>query len=566
MKFPLVKIGLTCLLIGGLFACSDSDSDSNAEHTPASLTMVGRYAENQVFDEGQAEIVAFHQGSQSILVINADAKTVDVLDARTLTSTELASSLTASNLSRKFQVDVGADVTSIAAGGINSVAVYGSLVAVAVENDDKQLNGVAAFYSINSAGELTFVKTVPAGALPDNVVFTRDGQYVLVANEGEPSDDYSVDPEGSVTIIPVDAEIPADSGTQVTFADDDCDDNVRLSKGTTAEDLEPEYIAISADNSKAYVSMQENNAIAVIDIVAGTVDRVFGLAVRDHSEEGNGLDASNRDNGINITTYPNLVGMPMPDTIASFSKDGVDYVVTANEGDSREYWFDVADEAACTAAGGLDYDADDGCLAWTDEARGKDLTLDAAAFPDATIQDEENLGRLKVVVTEGDTDNDGDIDVIHSFGTRSFSIWNAETGALVYDSGDAFEQITATDLGDPGFNNDENEFDGRSDDKGPEPEALAIGEVNGHLYAFIGLERTGGIMVYDIEDPGNAVFRQYVTNIDYSVADVEADLASAGDLGPEGMAFVSASDSPTGNALLIIGNEVSGSTVVYEVK
>lgn len=551
------------LLFISLFGCADDDSQ---RHVPASMTLVGRYAQNQVFDEGQAEIVAYHQASRSILLINANAKTVDVLDVSTLTSTELADSLTASNLTRTQQIDVGADVTAIASGGINSVAVYGSLVAVAVENDDKQQPGAAAFYSIDNAGQMSFIKSVAAGALPDNVVFSHDGQYALVANEGEPSNDYSVDPEGSVTIIPIVAGVPADSGTQVTFSAADCDTGVRFSKGTAAQDLEPEYIAVSADNSKAYVSLQENNAIAVIDIASGTVDRIFGLTAKDHSLDGNGLDAGNKDDMINITTYNNLFGLPMPDTIAAFSKNGINYIVTANEGDSREYLFDVADEAECMAAGGLDYDEDDGCLAWIDEARVKDLTLDPTAFPDATIQDDKNLGRLKAVSTEGDTDGDGDIDIIYSFGTRSFSIWNADTGELVYDSGDDFEQITAEQLGVTGFNNDENEFDGRSDDKGPEPEALALGEVNGHLYAFIGLERTGGIMVYDIDNPTAPIFREYVTNVNYDLEDIADNLEEVGDLGPEGMKFVNPEDSPTGHALLIIGNEVSGTTVVYEIK
>lgn len=172
-----------------------------------------------------------------------------------------------------------------------------------------------------------------------------------------------------------------------------------------------------------------------------------------------------------------------------------------------------------------------------------------------------------MITTEGDTDGDGDYDELYSFGTRSFSIWNADTGELIYDSGDDFEQITAEQLGYDGFNNNntENKGDNRSDDKGPEPEALAVGEVNGHYYAFIGLERTGGIMMYNIDDPTAPEFVEYLLNRDLEV-DIETDLESAGDLAPEGMAFVDAADSPTGNALLIVGNEVSGTTTVYEVK
>ncbi|WP_321531358.1 choice-of-anchor I family protein [uncultured Desulfuromonas sp.] len=566
----LFKRWTTLALLGttlAVAACSD-DSDKTLV-SPASMTVVGRFAENQALDEGRSEIVSYHSASHSIMVINADDETVDIIDASTLTSTALTNPLTDSNLTLRQQLDVATDVTTITAGGINSVAVHGNLMAVAVENDDKQANGVIAFYTLDAAGTASFLKTVAAGALPDNVVFSPDGAYALSANEGEPSGDYTNDPQGSVTLVAITNGVPADSGTQITFSDEDCDAHVRLSgpAGTTAaQDLEPEYITISGDSTTAYVSLQENNAIAVITLATATVEKIYGLSAKNHAIEGNGLDASNKDDSINIQTYNHLSGLPMPDTVANFSIDGVNYLLTANEGDSREYFFD-ADEATCIAAGGLDWDDDDGCLSWTDEARVEDLLLDAAVFSDATVQDEDQLGRLKVITTEGDTDGDGDYDELYSFGTRSFSIWNADSGELIYDSGDDFEQITAEHLGYDGFNNNntENKGDNRSDDKGPEPEALTVGEVNGHYYAFIGLERTGGIMMYNIDDPTAPKFVEYLLNRDLEV-DIEADLESAGDLAPEGMAFVDAADSPTGNALLIVGNEASGTTTVYEVK
>ena len=294
-------------------ACVTAQAQPMADSPQAALTLIGRYAENQQLNEDMAEIVAWHQASHSILVINAKDASVDVLDAGTLTSAEPDSPLSASNLSRRGRIRVGRDV-SIPAGGVNSVAVSGSLMAVAVENDDKQADGVIAFYTL--------------------------------------------------------------------------------------------------------------------------------------------------------------------------------------DGDAREYFFD-ADEAACSAAGGMDWDEDDGCLAWSDEKRVRKLKLDATAFPDAkSLQKKKNLGRLKAVATEGDIDGDGDHDAIVAFGARSFSIWNADTGEQVFDSGDDFERITAEALGTAGFNatDDENGFDARSDDKGPEPEALAVGEAGGKRYAFIGLERTGGII------------------------------------------------------------------------
>ena len=574
------------------------------EHAQASMRIIGRFAEGQQLDESMAEIVDFHVASNSILVINANASTVDILDASTLSSDALASPLSASNLNRRAQLDVASDVnndanlTGFTAGGINSVAVQGDLMAVAVEHDDKQANGVIAFYTLNTQGVAAYLKSVTAGALPDNVQMSSDGRYVVVANEGEPSDDYSNDPEGSVTLIAVTQGVPADTGTQITFEAfnnggaraAELSAEVRISgpNATVAQDLEPEYVAFSQDNSKAYVSLQENNAVAVIDLATASIDRIIGLGYKDHGVSGNGLDASNRDacsqadvdalecdavnDGININTYANLRGLYMPDSIASVEIGGVNYVLTANEGDAREYFFDVADEAACLSAGGLDYDADDGCLSWIDEVRVKDLSdfdlsLDAEVFTDSSITDSAVLGRLKVVRTEGDTNSDGELEALYAFGARSFSIFNADTGALVFDSGDDFEQITAQALGTQGFNStdDENDFDDRSDDKGPEPEAIAVGRVGNNTYAFIGLERTGGIMMYEISNPLAPVFVQYMVNRDFAV-DIEADLANAGDLAPEGFKFVAASDSPTGEALLIVGSEVSGTTTVYEIK
>ena len=178
------------------------------------------------------------------------------------------------------------------------------------------------------------------------------------------------------------------------------------------------------------------------------------------------------------------------------------------------------------------------------------------------MQKDENIGRLLVTTALGDTDGDGDYDQLYSYGGRSFSIWN-DQGQLVYDSGDDLERITAERYPDY-FNasNSNNNFDNRSDDKGPEPEGVTTGEINGRTYAFIGLERIGGVMIYDVTDPSKASFVQYVNNRDFSAA---TDSAEAKDLGPEGLVFVSAEDSPNGKPLLIVANEVSGTTTFYEI-
>ncbi len=250
-----------------------------------------------------------------------------------------------------------------------------------------------------------------------------------------------------------------------------------------------------------------------------------------------GLDASDRDTAINIRDWP-VLGMYEPDALATFTNRGKTYFVTANEGDARDW------------------------PGFAEESRIGSLTLDAAAFPNgATLKQNANLGRLNVTRTLGDTDGDGDYDSLFTLGGRSFSIWSAD-GSPVFDSEADFERIVAAD--DPAhFNasNDNNNFDDRSDNKGPEPEGLTLGAIRGRQYVFVGFERTGGIAAYDISTPDSPVFVDYVNNRDFTVTDLTSP--EAGDLGPEGVLFISENDSPTHQPLLVVSNEISGTVTTY---
>jgi hypothetical protein len=513
-----------------------------------------------VFDEGAAEIVAYDPDTELVFVINAAASTVDALSIADPTSPMLA-----------FSIDVSLDLPS--SGGVNSVAVSHGLVAVAVENDNKQAPGWIALY--DTAG--TFKGQFDAGALPDMVTFTPNGRYILAANEGEPSDDYKIDPEGSITVV--------DLYKGKTRTADFKRFNKRPPKGvrftggpnpktTFAQDAEPEYIAVAPNGRTAWVALQENNAVAVVDIRRAKVTQVLPLGTKDHSRPGNGLDASNRDDGINIRNWP-VEGLFMPDTIAAYKSFGRTFYLTANEGDAREYIFETTEDN-CPPHGFPNspfYEFEDGECIYIDEARIKDIVLDENVFPNAALdelQEDENLGRLKIAATEGRTEN-GEYEKLVSYGARSFSIWN-RFGRLVFDSGDDFEQITAAELGEEGFNstNDENDsFDNRSDDKGPEPEGIVTGRVGHRTYAFIGLERVGGIMVYDITFPRFSRFVTYVNNRNFDpnidVEDAVVKRVDIGDFGPEGLVFIPAKDSPNGKPLIVVGSEVSGTTTIYQI-
>lgn len=527
--------------------------------------LIGRH-QTGVYGLSAAEIVEYHSASQRILVVNARSGKVDIIDANLLdNAAEATAPLALNNLDKLGELDVAKDVDLSFMGSVNSVSIYGNLLAAAIERGDAagnktQANGYVAFYQLNDNETPQYLSAVEVGALPDNVVFSHDGKTVLVANEGEPNQDYSIDPEGSVAIIAIADGKPAATATLVTFTEfnqgnaryNEITKDIKINgpMATVAQDLEPEYISVSPDNSRAFVSLQENNAIAVIDIANAKVAKILPLGLKDYGFDVNKIDASDKDDMVNLQAYAGVYGMYQPDTIASYRWNNADFIVTANEGDSRDY------------------------AGFSEEARAGDLTLDPNHPQLAAAKDKTQLARLKVTKSMGDDDNDGDYDKIMSFGARSFSIWTAD-GQQVFDSGSDFERITAALLGNNfNNNNEENKGDSRSDDKGPEPEALVLGKIGQKRYAFIGLERTSGFMMYDVTNPFDVHFVDYVVNRDFDASfsintdtgEVKGDASLAGDLGPEGMKFVSAEKSPNGQPLLIIGNEVSGTTSVYQIK
>ncbi|MEM7151055.1 MAG: choice-of-anchor I family protein [Pseudomonadota bacterium] len=556
-------------------AGNNGENGTNA-NSALNINLIGRAVLNAQSPEGAAEIVAYQASKKWIYAINSsgDEAVVNIIPADTFDTAALVKDnegiVTATNLASAITLSLNENTP----GDANSIAIDANnqLLAVAMAATNVGEAGQIAFYNIGGDTPV-FIKNVTVGALPDMVTFSHDGAKVVVANEGEPNGDYSIDPEGTISIIDINNGTIADTALSINFqaynnkqAELEAQGlvfanptgrtiNGNLINTTVAMDLEPEYVSISKDNKYAYVSIQENNALAIINLEDNSLE-LKGLGFKDWSNLQ--FDASDKDGGVNFKSYPGLYGMYQPDTIASFSWKGANFIVSANEGDAREYFFDASDEADCIAKGGLDYDAKDGCLAYIDESRAEDLAL-AANF-DYLNNDDNDIGRLKVTTVKGDKNNDGQYESLYAYGARSFTIWDSN-GLVVFDSGDQIARVTASVHGNAFNNNeDENKGDTRSDDRGAEPEALTLGEVGDRLFAFVGLERMGTIMVFDITNPYDVKFQDYFYN-----RGLEPSADISGDLAPEGMTFVPAAQSATNEALLIIGNEISGSIAVWEI-
>lgn len=567
--FPFAMASLVAAAALTLAACGGGGDDPTSPQAdePASVASLGstggfsltlaKIGGTAAAGEAGAEINAYDPHSGRLFVTDGARGGVNVFDPSGVTDL----SVPASPAAFISVADIGATV--------NSVAVHDGLVAVAVEAAPKTAPGRVAFYRADTLERLA---VVTVGAQPDMLVFSHDGRRVLVANEGEP-DSYgqpgSVDPEGSISIIDVGRRGVTLAPTVRTadFREFNGQVDALRARGvriygpgaSVAQDLEPEYIALDPNGRLAYVVLQENNAVATVDIARAKVLAIQPLGLKDHSQPGQGLDPSDEDAGtdtnsgtpaVKIGNWP-VQGLYLPDAMAAYKARGQTWLVTANEGDARADWPGFNEEVRIRAH----------C----------DKGLDPAAFPGATgdasdpLLKDSNLGRLRVTLAPNGNDNGknaaGQCNKLWSYGARSFSIWRAADMKRVFDSGEDFERLTAAlaeAVGAPfKFNSghDNDTLDSRSPAKGPEPEAVAVGEIGDRTFAFVGLERIGGIMVYDVTDPFNARFETYINTRN----------GATGDLGPEGVSFVPAHRSPTRQPLVIVSHEVSGTTAVYQV-
>lgn len=478
-------------------------------------------------NNSSTEIVVHDPATQRLFTISSLTDVFDIID-----------------FSNPTTPNVIKTVNMLPYGGITSVAVKNGIITVASPNGtNAQENGSVVFFDIDG----NFLKQVTVGVLPDMITFTPDGTKVMTANEGEPNDAYTVDPEGSISIIDITGGIPnllqsnvttlslqGFNGQEATLAA--TGGRKVKSTSTLAQDLEPEYIAISPDSQKAWVSCQENNAVIEVNLATKTLGNIWGLGQKDMSLPGNGFDASDNNGEILIANWP-VKAYYNPDAMASYKVGSNNYIVTANEGDEKD--LDGFSERTTVGANGY--------------------SLDQTIFPNASmLKATHNLGRFRVTNVNGNTDGDNEFEQINALGARSFSIFNADSKEIVYDSGDQFERHIVANH--PLIFNADNEANGakaRSRAKGPEPEGVTLGTISGQTFAFITLERTGGVMVYNVTDPNNVSFTDYKHS--------RMTTAYGGDNGPEGITYIAPENSTTGKGYVIVANEISGTLSMYEV-
>ncbi|MBS5134002.1 MAG: S-layer homology domain-containing protein [Oscillospiraceae bacterium] len=564
IRRPAVIVLALALQLGAVVPAAAASTSPTAGYengnTPLNLTQIARYTSGQFnVDGGVMEIVAYSQANGFAYAINGQSGLLAAIPLNNLTAGTGVVQLSGTDIDVKALVEA-AD-SSFCYGDMTSVAVSPdkTTLAAALQAEGYNDAGRVALFTCNGDGSLTLKGLVETGVQPDMVTFA-DNNTVLTADEGEPREGYGegiADPRGSVTVVNVSALTSEVVGFDTFDAQRDtlAASGVVLKKGVApSTDLEPEYIAVSG--SKAYVTLQENNAIAVLDLASRTFDGIYSAGFEDYSVTP--VDVDKKDDAYAPKTYGSLMGIRMPDAIAAFQADGRTYLVTANEGDAREWG-----------------DEDLGTFYLNEDER--DFGDEGAASPTGAITAENSDLTGKVVFFKSEDFDGLDSSKDYLFGGRTFTIYEVRADGIteVFTSGDDFEALTAQYLPDYyNCSNDNAVLDDRSGKKGSEAESVTVGTVDGRTYAFVALERTGGLMVYDVTEPTAAQYVNYINTRDFSSVvegsqeyeDGELDKwVTGGDVAPEGLLFLSDSASPTGKALLLAACEVSGTVAVYQV-
>jgi len=503
--------------------------------------------------EGSSEIATFHAGSKRIFATNGVKNTIDIFDISDVANPKKVGTVALA--------PYGNDVTSVAAGKDVVVAVVNVSDKFSATGVPTTTNGKLVVFDTN--GKVLSSPDV-LGVLPDSVTFAPNGTTALVAIEAQPvcakddpataakeDTDYSKasDPVGGVTVV--DLSNPAAPVLRFAGFDQFTVAEMRA-KGiavssvvnSVSKDFEPEFVT-AVDNNYAYVTIQEANAIGKLNIEDATFESITRAFESKVSRVAR--DTSDRDTGAGPRTYANVVGASQPDAIAGFKVGSGQYFVTANEGDAREYT----------------------CL--NDDLRGSALKVDTRRFPDwKTLSGNAALGRAKVNPTIGDKDGDGDIDTIHLRGSNSMTMYR--NGIVIWDSATLLDQIQTVAFGVANINgshslsSDKSTMNyvgqDRSDDKGSEPEGVAVGMVGDRRIAILGLERMSALAIFDITVPANPVFQEWLQMLPTKATPAK-DVKY---FSPEGIVFVPANKSPSGKALIITSYELSGSLSIHQIE
>lgn len=459
---------------------------------------------------GAAENLDVNEATKLAYVANDDSGSIDMYDVSKMMPRAVKS----------YKVNVPYKPTSV------SVCESRGLVAASLTNDaDEAAPGRVLVMDRN----LTVLRLVMRKecVLPDDVKWTADCKFLVAACEGE-----GADVPGGVMV----ADYRGPGGMWyrgvrfASFAPYDGLVNILIQNGVRlvesmkpSVDLEPEYVATVGHH--AYVTVQENNAIAVVDLAEAAITELKPLGFINRFKPGFSLDTSDKDGRVNLRNYRYLYGMPQPDTIKTYvAADGKTYLIYANEGDAKD----------------------------SEEYRGKDLTdseeLGRKAIPRlAYLTSVQNLlGRIKFSSKMGYNMTSNTQEALYHFGARSFSIM-AMDGTIVFDSGNWFARImrryytkifNANNFDDDDLSKSmQNLFDSRSDDKGMEPESLDVMTTGkGDTFVFIGFERGSTIVVFNVTTPTRPTFVFSANNNPTAmpIKDMFA-MGKQGDMDPEGL-------------------------------
>lgn len=492
-----------------------------------SLRYIGSYEPSKT-RANSCEVIAYEPKTQRLFTTSGIEGYIDITDFTEPSSPKLIRSI---NMNQY--------------GSVTSLAVFDQLLVASCPNIIPEQPGAVIAMNIDGAPIKQFI----VGSQPDMITFSPDGTKILVANEGQPNIDYTIDPEGSISIIDISKGINNTFQSNVNTLNFTSFNSqaasliaagVRKIKATSSlsQDLEPEYITVDPSSKTAWVTLQENNAIAEINLVNQTITSIFPLGTKDISIQGNGIDACDNISTVAIANWPIKANF-IPDAIANYSSQGKRLLVIANEGDEKEY----GTFTERTTVGASNY------------------RLDTRVFPQINqLRKSHMLGRFRVTNVTGDKNGDGLFEEIHCVGARSFSIIDADTKSVIYDSGDDFEMITSSlSWISPIFNADNvsNAPKNRSRAKGPEPEGITVAEIDGRTYAFTTLERVGGVMAYDITNPNNVTF------VDY--ANSRNTTTYSGDNGPETIVYIPPTNHSKNRSYLAMANEISGTVSIFEI-